>query len=146
MRPKVIAVDFDGTLCENKWPEIGRANRPIINRLIRHQADGGKVILWTCRDGEQLEKAVYWCLNRGLRFDAVNDNLPENTAHFGDNCRKIWADEYWDDKSVIVTAGSRPALLQKDSNGGYAAHNWSREVLTIAKKPLFMRLKRWLKL
>lgn len=22
MNSKIIAVDFDGTLCENKWPEI----------------------------------------------------------------------------------------------------------------------------
>lgn len=26
MNSKIIAVDFDGTLCENKWPEIGEAN------------------------------------------------------------------------------------------------------------------------
>jgi hypothetical protein len=115
--PKVIAVDFDGTLCENQWPRIGRENRQIINLLVRHQVNGGKVILWTCREGELLEEAVLWCLNRGLRFDAINDNLPENIARYGNNCRKVWADEYWDDKSVIISAGKRPGLLRKDGAG-----------------------------
>lgn len=140
-----IAVDFDGTLCENQWPRIGRENRHIINQLIRHQADGDKVILWTCREGELLDEAVLWCLNRGLRFDAINDNLPENKARYGNNCRKVWADEYWDDKSVIISAGERPGLLRKGDAGGYRAMNWSRETLTIVKKPLLTRLKRWLK-
>ena len=27
---RVIAVDFDGTLCENKYPKIGEPNRELI--------------------------------------------------------------------------------------------------------------------
>lgn len=27
MKPNIIAVDFDGTLCENKWPEIDAERR-----------------------------------------------------------------------------------------------------------------------
>lgn len=33
MNSKIIAVDFDGTLCENKWPEIGEANEDMIYYL-----------------------------------------------------------------------------------------------------------------
>lgn len=140
---KVIAVDFDGTLCENRWPDIGQENRHIINQLVRHKAEGGKVILWTCREGQLLDAAIMWCLNRGLRFDAINDNLPENVAAFGNNCRKVWADEYWDDKSVIIYAGAKPSILRKDGNGGYSAVHWSRMTLTVARKSLLERLKRW---
>ena len=104
--PKVIAVDFDGCLCERKWPGIGAANWNAINALIRRKAEGDKIILWTCRDGEMLEDAVTWCYNRGLKFDAVNDNLEENKEHFGNNTRKVFADEYWDDKAVPVVAGT----------------------------------------
>ena len=31
MNSKIIAVDFDGTLCENKWPDIGKPNEKIIS-------------------------------------------------------------------------------------------------------------------
>ena len=103
--PKIIAVDFDGCLCENKWPEIGSPNWGAINELIRRKAEGDKVILWTCRADKMLEEAVLWCCNRGLKFDAVNDNLPENKEHFGNNCRKVFANEYWDDRAVPVIAG-----------------------------------------
>lgn len=105
---KVIAVDFDGCLCVKKWPEIGAPNWDAIHALIRRKADGDKIILWTCRDGKQLEEAVLWCLNHGLRFDAVNENLPENIKFFGNDCRKVWANEYWDDRAVPVVAGDEP--------------------------------------
>lgn len=101
---KTIAVDFDGCLHDGKWPEIGRPNYAAIGLLLNLQADGDKVILWSCRSGADLEEAVAWCRNRGLRFDAVNDNLPEHIEHFGNNSRKVYADEYWDDKAVKVCA------------------------------------------
>jgi len=141
----IIAVDFDGTLCENRWPDIGQENRHIINQLIRHQAQGGKVILWTCRSGQLLDDAILWCLNRGLRFDAINDNLPENVEAYGNNCRKVWADEYWDDKSVIVYAGRHSSLLRKSDDGGYQALHWDRTMLTVAKVPFATRIRRWIK-
>lgn len=106
--PKIVAVDFDGCLCSNKWPKIGEPNWEAIHMLAACKADGGKVILWTCREGKMLEEAVLWCLNRGLRFDAVNDNLPELKEAFGNNTRKVYADEYWDDRSVPVIAGVNP--------------------------------------
>lgn len=109
---KVIAVDFDGCLCVKKWPDIGAPNWDAIHALIRRKADGDKIILWTCRDGQQLEDAVLWCLDHGLRFDAVNENLPENIKFFGNDCRKVWANEYWDDRAVPVVAGDGPITGQ----------------------------------
>lgn len=99
-RPIIIAVDFDGCLCENAWPEIGEARSDIIHALLERQKQGAKIILWTCRVGEHLAAAVQWCADHGITFDAVNDNLPSNIAAFGNDCRKIYADEYWDDKAV----------------------------------------------
>lgn len=101
---KVIAVDFDGTLCKDRWPNIGEPYGEVINECIRRQADGDKIILWTCRSGALLDDALLWCLNRGLKFDAVNDNLAENIEKYKNNCRKVWADEYWDDKNVLVVS------------------------------------------
>ena len=98
---KIIAVDFDGCLCESKWPNIGKENQPVINELLKQQALGAKLILWTCREGHQLQAAVMWCLNHGIKFDAINENLPENIEIFGNNSRKVYATEYWDDKSVL---------------------------------------------
>ena len=96
----IIAVDFDGTLCGNQYPEIGEPNNALIEYLkMRQQKMGHKLILWTCRVGDRLEQAVDWCQDRGLIFDAVNQNLPEIVESFGGDCRKVFAHEYIDDRN-----------------------------------------------
>ena len=75
---QTIAVDFDGTLCYSKWPELGQPNQALIEYLQEWKRNGNKLILWTCRTGEALSNAVEWCREQNLEFDAVNDNLPEN--------------------------------------------------------------------
>lgn len=74
---KIIAVDFDGTLVENKWPEIGAPIEKNIAKVKAEQEAGAKIILWTNRVGEPLEKALSFCKEQGIHLDAVNENLPE---------------------------------------------------------------------
>ena len=102
MNSKIIAVDFDGTLCENKFPDIGEANTKVINYLRNRKFGGAKLILWTCRVGAFLDAAVAWSKEQGLIFDAVNENLPEVLEWMGGDSRKIFADEYLDDKNIYI--------------------------------------------
>lgn len=102
MNHKIIAVDFDGTLCENKWPEIGKANTELIAYLKERQSEGDKLILWTCRTGKELKNAVEWSAEHGVIFDAVNENLPEVLEWMGGDSRKIFANEYIDDRNVLI--------------------------------------------
>jgi hypothetical protein len=98
----VYAVDFDGTLSMGEWPEVGPANTELIDYLIKRQRMGDKLILWTCRAGEPLDRAVEFCRDNGLVFDAVNDNLPETIIKYGSNSRKITCDVYLDDRAMHV--------------------------------------------
>jgi hypothetical protein len=96
--PFVIAVDFDGTLFETDYPRIICPNKQLIKNLIwACDILGAKLILWTCREGKELDDAVKACKKYGLEFDAVNDNLPELKEKWGNNPRKIYADIYIDD-------------------------------------------------
>ena len=97
---KIIAVDFDGTLFETDYPHIVRPILPVIEMAKARQEKGDKLILWTCREGPELDAAVEACREQGLEFDAVNDNLEEMKAKWGNNPRKIAASEYWDDRAV----------------------------------------------
>ena len=97
---KIIAVDFDNTLFETEYPTILRPISPVVEMAKERRARGDKLILWTCREGAELEAAVEACRAEGLEFDAVNDNLPEEKAKWGNNPRKVAADEYIDDKNV----------------------------------------------
>lgn len=97
-QPKIIAVDFDGTLAENAWPDIGEAKEEVLEYCKQQKANGAQIILWTNRVGERLDEAVKWCEEHGLELDAVNDNLPQMTAFFNNNSRKVFANEYIDDR------------------------------------------------
>lgn len=77
----------------------------VINAAIREKENGVALILWTCRVGERLEEAVRFCESLGLTFDAVNANVPERIAIYQNDCRKVNADEYWDDRAVRMGAG-----------------------------------------
>lgn len=100
------AVDFDGTLSFGKWPSVGPPNLELFRFLKERKENGDKLILWTCREGAALSDAVRFCEEQGIRFDAVNDNLPENVLQYGVNSRKVSCDCYIDDKAVRYEAVS----------------------------------------
>lgn len=98
----VIAVDFDGVLCENgNFPEIGKPIYPMVSFVRELMDQGHEVVLWTSRVGKPLNEAVEWCKDRGLRFCAVNDNAPSNKEQYlkeyPNGTRKVYADLYIDD-------------------------------------------------
>lgn len=99
---KTIAIDFDGCLCENKYPSVGQPHWDVINRAKEEKKNGAGLILWTCREGKLLDEAVAVCKEWGLHFDAVNESLQEWIEAFGTCPRKIGASEYWDDKAVVM--------------------------------------------
>lgn len=105
--PKIVAVDFDGTLVEDAFPEIGRENPEMFELCKQLKGQGIRLILWTSRanDNEMrnLDRAVEFCRSKGLEFDAVNENLKEVREMFGGDTRKVYADLYIDDKAIPHT-------------------------------------------
>lgn len=113
----IYAIDFDGTLCLDEFPNIGAPHPDVLEFAKRVRRAGDRLILWTCRSGDDLTAAVEWCKDHGLEFDAVNDNLPEHIAQYGNNCRKVYADRYIDDHALeIDMVGYYSSLVY----GGYA--------------------------
>ena len=100
--PKILAVDFDGTLVRDKFPLIGEKNEAVFKQVLSLQKAGWKLILWTCRCGKELHDATRYCLSQGLFFDAVNENLKEVQDMFDGDTRKIYANKYLDDKNLDV--------------------------------------------
>ncbi|WP_029038336.1 BT0820 family HAD-type phosphatase [Salinimicrobium xinjiangense] len=94
-----IAVDFDGTLVENRYPKIGKPIMFAFETLKKLQQDGHQIILWTYRCGEKLDEAVAFCENKGIRFYAVNKSYPEEEFD-SFMSRKILADIFIDDRNI----------------------------------------------
>lgn len=96
----IIAVDFDGTIVTHEYPRIGRDIPFAIETLKKLQNDFHlRLILWTVREGKELDEAVEYCRNRGLEFYAVNSNYPEEKAGSGEP-RKLKADLFIDDRNL----------------------------------------------
>lgn len=96
----IIALDFDGTICFGKYPNI-EGIQPLAKKYIQKlKADGHYLIINTCRSGEYLVQAINWLLENEIPFDRVNDNEPTQTAMYQNNSRKIYAHIYIDDKQI----------------------------------------------
>lgn len=94
-----IAVDFDGTIVENRYPEIGKPILFAVETLLKLQEEGHHLILWTYRTGISLDEAVYFCRKKGISFYAVNKSYPEELFDTSLS-RKIQADYFIDDRNI----------------------------------------------
>lgn len=96
----IIAVDFDGTIVEHKYPLIGKELPFATTTLLKLMERQHRLILWTARRGRLLQEAVDWCKERGIEFYAINKNFPEEELS-EDNCfGKINADIFIDDRNL----------------------------------------------
>lgn len=96
-----IAVDFDGTIVTNRYPDIGE-ELPFATETLRMLIkEHHRLILWSVREGKTLQAALDWCHERGVDFWAVNKDYPEEEIdknnHFS---RKIKADIFIDDRGI----------------------------------------------
>src|SRR6056297_1074679 len=95
-----IAVDFDGTIVEHRYPKIGKTKLFAFETLKALQEKKHQLILWTYRSGKELEEAVDFCKNNGIEFYAINKTYPEEVFDEKEMSRKIEADVFIDDKNV----------------------------------------------
>ena len=99
MKKLVIAIDFDGTIVTNKYPDIGylkRNAKKVINELFD---EGHNIIINSCRQGREEREMVEFLIDNEIKFDGVNENLGYRIEEYGNDCRKIGADIYIDDKA-----------------------------------------------
>ena len=97
---KKLAIDFDGTIVEDAYPSIGKPKIFAFDTLIRVQAEGYRLILWTYRHGKSLEEAVEFCRKNGVEFYAVNSSFEGEIFDDETQSRKIDADLFIDDRNL----------------------------------------------
>lgn len=108
----IYAIDFDGTIVENKYPDIGELNKEAYNFIKDLKERGNKWILYTMREGKLLEEACLFLKKFNIEPNAVNDNLPEMKEFFKNNPRKIFANVYIDDHNAGGLVFSCPVNSQ----------------------------------
>jgi len=98
-RTLIIAVDFDGTIVEDAYPEIGKPMIFAFETLKKLENEGHRLILWTYRSGKKLQEAVDFCKKQGISFYAINNSFPEED-YTSTISRKINADIFIDDRNI----------------------------------------------
>ena len=140
----IIAVDFDGTIVEHRYPSIGKELPFAIETLRKLAAEGHRLILWTVREGRYLDEAVEFCRSRGLEFYAINRDYPEEEQdrnnHF---TRKLKADLWIDDRNLggLPDWGTIYEMIRHRLTYEDLMHRYeSNETYSSPKKNFFQRL------
>ncbi len=119
----MIAIDFDGTVVQHAYPEVGPSigAEGVLKEIV---ARGHRLILFTMRSGRGLYDAVDWFDRNGIELWAVNDN-PEQAAWT--SSRKVWARVYIDDCALGCP-------LKSDFPGARGYVDWERVRLILEQQ------------
>jgi len=114
-----IAVDFDGTIVDHVFPEIGAPVPLAFHYLRQFREAGAKLILWTMRSdgqdvGNVLTQAADFCADNGVPFDYINENPQDWTTS-----PKAYAHVYIDDAALGCPLRENPRM------GGRPYVDWS---------------------
>lgn len=103
-RKLTLAIDFDDTIVNSKWPAIGTLKpfaKEVINEL--YEDYNCDIIIWTCRENKELQDVIEFLAENNIKYTTINDNTPEILSHWSNlNCRKVFADLYIDDRSIFA--------------------------------------------
>lgn len=97
----VLSIDFDGTICELSFPEVGALKKDADVYIRRLYSEGHKIIINTCRSGKYEGLAQDFLDENLIPYDYINSNLPSLITAYEQDCRKISADIYIDDKCLM---------------------------------------------
>lgn len=140
-----IAVDFDGTVVEHRYPAIGEEKLFAFDTLKQLEKLGHQLILWTYRAGKELDEAVDYCKKNGVTFYAVNKSYPEEEFDENEVSRKIDADVFIDDRNIGGFIGWSEIwqILNPDSID--SEYNELSSLLNKSNKSVGSRLKKLFK-
>lgn len=134
----IIAVDFDGTIVEHRYPAIGREKPFAIETLKKLAEEHHRLILWTVREGKLLQEAVDFCRKRGLEFYAVNRNYPEEKDT---RERKLKAELWIDDRNLggLPDWGTIYRIIRENLTFNDLLNQYAREYEPTSQIGLFRR-------
>lgn len=138
----IIAVDFDGTIVEHKYPRIGEEIPFAIDTLKKLQREQHTLILWTVREGKLLEEALEFCRQKGLEFYTANKDYPEETPNDKGYSRKLKADIFIDDRNLggIPDWGMIYHMVHEGITYEQALKSMPFENRSVRKRNLFIRI------
>ncbi|MCK6471514.1 MAG: HAD family hydrolase [Planctomycetes bacterium] len=106
-----VVIDFDGTIVEHAYPDIGAAAPLALETIKFLKRQGCWLGLFTVRSGAKLEAAVAWLKKNGIEFDAVNSDERQKEWT---TSPKMYGDVYIDDRGLgcpVLKDGDKGAVV-----------------------------------
>lgn len=100
-KPIILAIDFDGTIVEAAFPGIGKLKPGAAKYINQLYNEGYKILIHTCRSGIFEGNVETFLQKCHIKYHYINSNLPSQIEYFGQDCRKLSADMYIDDKCLM---------------------------------------------
>lgn len=97
----IIAVDFDGTIVEVAYPDIGIIREKAVEYINKLYDEGYGIVINTCRSGEYEQNCINFLKENKIKYHHINENFPHLIELYNMDCRKISADCYIDDKCLM---------------------------------------------
>lgn len=100
MKKFVLAIDFDGTIATDSFPEVGVLRKDADTIIRKLYSEGHDIIINTCRTGKYEGLAEYFLKKNDIPYHFINSNLPRVVDFYKQDCRKISADFYIDNRNI----------------------------------------------
>lgn len=99
---RIIVIDFDGTIVECDYPNIGKIRNNARHYINKLHSEGYGIVINTCRSGLAEADAIHFLRDNGIRYDYINCNFPHLIEKYGQDCRKISGDVYIEDRCLFT--------------------------------------------
>ena len=111
-----IGIDFDGTMVEHQYPDIGNSVPGAINVVTQLWLEGHKLILWTMRSGKELQEAVDYLLGYGVELYGINENPTQ----------RAWTDSPKAYCQIYIDDAALGCPLRPSMNSGRPMVDWDK--------------------
>lgn len=108
MSSYIIAVDFDGTCVDHRYPDVGLDVPHAVDVLQELVAAGHQLIIWTMRDGHYLEAAEAWYRHHNIPYLGANRNPRQDWS----TSPKAYAQIYIDDAALGCPLATHPVAAR----------------------------------
>jgi putative hemolysin len=111
LRLFIVGVDFDGTIVDHRYPDVGQPVPGATYWLRKFAAAGAKILLCTMRgqktnDGDMLTPAVQYCQQQGIPLYGVNRSPNQGWT----DSPKPYAHVYIDDSAACCPLKENPRM------------------------------------
>lgn len=108
-----LSIDFDGTIVEDTYPDVGQVRPYAIRYLQALEGEGHVIIINSNREGKYKEDAIEFLKQNNIPFHYFNENDQRLIDKYSNDSRKIGADLYIDDKSLFYNGECWSTIYNK---------------------------------